>query len=98
MVLPREFGPDWYSIYPLSILLGDASLEAALMLDGKSAICFIGQDEGPNAESIFLAHVGVAVPLIEITELTQMRAAGCLQWRLPWHLEPTLCIPGRHLC
>lgn len=97
MVLPGEFGPCGDAIHPFPTLLGDASFEAALMLDGKSSICIFGQDEGPYTKGIFLARVGVAVPLIEITELERVRTR-CLQWRLPWHLEPTPCIPGRHLC
>ena len=97
MVLPGEFCPCGDAICPLPILLSDASLEATLVLDGKRSICVFGEDNGPHAKSVFLALVGVTVPLIKITELTQIRAI-CLQWRLPWHLAPTLCIPGRHLC
>ena len=97
MVLPREFGPGGDAIRSLPILLSDASLEAPLMLDGKRSICIFGQDQAPNTKGIFFARVGVPVPLIEITELTGMRTR-CLQWRLPWHLEPILCIQGRHLC
>jgi hypothetical protein len=97
VVLPGEFCPCGDAICPLPILLSDASLEATLVLDGKRSISVFGEDNGPNAKSVFLALVGVTVPLIKITELTQIRAI-CLQWRLPWHLAPTLCIPGRHLC
>ena len=78
MVLPCELGPGGYAIRPLPILLGDASLESTLVLDGKRSISVFGEDNGPNAKSVFLAPVGVAVPLIEITELTQIRAI-CLQ-------------------
>ena len=78
MVLPGERGPGGYAIRPVPILLSDASLEAALVLDGKRSISVFGEDNGPNAKSVFLALVGVTVPLIEITELTQIRAI-CLQ-------------------
>jgi hypothetical protein len=97
VVLPGKFGPGGDAIGPLPILLSDASLKAALVLDGKSSICIFGQDQAPNTKGIFFARVGVPVPLIEITELTGMRTR-CLQWRLPWHLGPILYIQGRHLC
>lgn len=74
MVLPGKFGPSGNAICPLPILLSDASLEAALMLNGKRSICVFGEDNGPNAKSVFLALVGVTVPLIKITELKQIRA------------------------
>ena len=73
MVLPGELGPGGYAIRPLPILLSDASLETALVLDGKRSICVFGEDNGPYAKSVFLALVGVAVPLIEITELIHIK-------------------------
>ena len=78
MVLPGELGPGRDAIRPFPVLLSDASLEAALVLDGKRSICVFREDNGPNAKSVFLALVGVTVPLIEIAELKKIRAI-CLQ-------------------
>jgi hypothetical protein len=73
VVLPGELSPGRNAIRPFPVLLSYASLEAALVLDGKRSICVFGEDNGPNTKSVFLALVGVTVPLIKITELFHIR-------------------------
>ncbi len=52
-------------------MLGDAGLEAALMLDGQGAVRALGEDKRPDTKGVPRTFVGVSVPVIEVTELNR---------------------------
>lgn len=68
-ILPRKLGPGRHAVDTPSILLGHAALEATLMLDGKSAICILREDDRPDTEVVAMTLVRVSVPLVEVSEL-----------------------------